>query len=197
MRGGLVHEKNTTGAQRGQVSVTIAFSEMLKINLQRWKGDQAMKRISSRWIWFSKYVFPVFWFGFLGFSVVMILVTENSEGAWPFFLIIVPILMGVFGYFMMKKMVWDLADEVSDAGDSLIVRFGKEEEQILLSNIVNVSYSYMMSPARVTLMLREAARFGSEVSFAPPQRFSFNPFAKSPVILDLIQRVDAARRASK
>jgi hypothetical protein len=134
----------------------------------------------------------MFWFGFLAFFVVMILFTKDSEGGPPLFVLIVPVFMGVFGFFLMKKMVWDLADQVTDAGDSLIIRFGNEQEQIPLSNIINVSYSYMMSPPRVTLTLRASGRFGNEVSFSPPQ--SFVPFAKSSVITSLIQRVEAARR---
>jgi hypothetical protein len=153
-----------------------------------------MKRISSRSIFFAKYIFPVVWFGFLGFFLFTVLVTYKNEGGPPLGAIIVPILMGVFGYFMMKKMVWDLADEVLDAGDSLIVRFGRDQERIPLSNIINVSYAYLMSPAHVTLTLREAGRFGDEVSFAAPTKFM--PFAKSQDIVGLIRRVDAARRAA-
>jgi hypothetical protein len=156
-----------------------------------------MKRISSQWTWISKYAFPVFWFGFLGFFVVTILFTARSADGPPYFALVVPILMGVFGFVMMKKMLWGLADEVLDAGDSLIVRLGNERDQIPLANIINVSYSYKSSPARVTLTLREGGRFGTEVSFSPLQRFSLIPFARNPDILELIQRVDAARRASQ
>jgi len=151
-----------------------------------------MRQISSRSTFISKRIFPLFWFGFLGFLIVVILFTKDSQGGPPFFALIVPIFMGLFGWFMMKKMVWDLADQVLDAGDSLVVRFRSEQEQIPLSSIINISYSYMTSPPRVTLTLRAAGRFGNEVSFSPPQRFI--PFARSPVVDDLIQRVDAARR---
>jgi len=89
--------------------------------------------------------------------------------------------------------VFDLADELFDAGDSLIVRFGTERERVLLAEIINVSYSYMMNPARVSLTLRTPGRFGKEISFSPPQRFV--PFAKSPIVANLIDRIDAARRA--
>jgi hypothetical protein len=92
----------------------------------------------------------------------------------------------------MKKLVFDLADEVLDDGDSLVVRFGSEQERIPLSQIMNVSYSYMSNPARVTLTLRTPGRFGKEITFSPPQRFV--PFAKSPIVSDLIERIDAARR---
>ena len=133
-----------------------------------------MKRISAGSIFFAKYLFPVLWFGFLGFFVFTVLSNRDAQGGLSLFAIIVPVLMGIFGYFMLKKMVWDLADEVLDAGDSLVVRFGKEQERISLANIINLSYSYMMSPARVTLLLRQPCRFGNEVSFAaqrPRQEF--------------------------
>jgi hypothetical protein len=102
------------------------------------------------------------------------------------------VAFAAFSYFLLKKMVFDLADEVFDAGDSLIVRFGSEQERILLSQIINVSYSYVTNPARVTLTLRTPGRFGKEITFMPPQRFI--PFAKSPIVADLIDRIDAARR---
>jgi hypothetical protein len=85
-----------------------------------------------------------------------------------------------------------LADSVFDDGDSLVVRFGSVEERIPFSQIINVSYTYMANPSRVTLTLRTPGSFGKEISFSPPQRFL--PFAKSPIVADLIERVDAARR---
>jgi hypothetical protein len=92
----------------------------------------------------------------------------------------------------MKKLVFDLADEVLDDGDSLVVRFGSDQERIPVSQIINVSYSYMSNPVRVTLTLRTPGLFGKEIKFSPPQRFV--PFAKSPIVADLIDRIDAARR---
>ena len=51
--------------------------------------------------------------------------------------------MGLFGYFLFKKLIFDLADEVLDDGDSLVVRFGNQEDRIPLSEITNVSCSVM------------------------------------------------------
>ena len=151
-----------------------------------------MQRISSRGTFFYKRVFPVFWFGFLALFFMAPLLAKKSAGSPPFVVFVVPVFMAVFGYFFMKKLIFDLADEVVDEGDALIVRFGSEQERIPLSEIINVSYSYMQNPNRVTLTLRTPCQFGKEVSFSPPARFL--PFAKSPVIADLIERVDAARR---
>jgi hypothetical protein len=152
-----------------------------------------MKQISSRMTWVSKYIFPSIWFGVLGIMLVVGLTARNSRVSPPLPFFIMPVVMAAFGYFLMRKLVWDLADEVLDAGDSLIVRFGVEEQRIPLASITNVSYAYMINPARVTLRLRESCRFGREIAFAAPT--SYIPFARSQEIEDLIERVDAARRA--
>ncbi len=132
------------------------------------------------------------WFGFLAFFVAMFFFVGFQVGV-PIAFFLGPAFMAIFGYFLMKKLVFDLADEVLDAGDALVVRFGSEQERIPLSEIINVSYSYMQNPNRVTLTLRTPSQFGKEVSFSPPARFL--PLAKSPIVADLIERVDAARRA--
>jgi hypothetical protein len=108
-------------------------------------------------------------------------------------LLVVPILMAVFGFFIMKHLVWDMADEVYDCGDSLLIRIRGKEDVILLSNIMNVSASTYMNPPRVTLRLVTPSRFGREVVFSPIVGFRLNPFAKNHVIEDRIVRVDQAR----
>ena len=59
---------------------------------------------------------------------------------------------------------------------------------------MNVSASTMVNPPRVTLRLVQPGKFGSEVVFSPKTGFTLNPFAKSEVAEDLIERVDRARR---
>jgi hypothetical protein len=93
----------------------------------------------------------------------------------------------------MKKLFWDLADEVYDCGDSLLIRNRGEEERVSLSNIMNVSISPVMNPPRVTLRLVTPSKFGNEVAFLPIVGFTLNPFAKNQVVEDLIVRVDQAR----
>jgi len=125
--------------------------------------------------------------------VVAPILGRKTKGGPPAGFLFVPIIMAAFGYFIMKKLVFDLADAVFDDGNSLVVRFGNEEERIPLSDIINISYTNMSNPSRVTLTLRTPGRFGKEVSFSPLQQFM--PFAKSPIVADLIERTDAARRA--
>jgi hypothetical protein len=151
-----------------------------------------MRRISSRMTFWYKRMFPIFWFGFLVlFIAVPWTVNRGPAQALPTMFFVVPALLGVFGFFLMKKLVFDLVDEVFDDGDALVVRNRDMEDRIALSNIVNVSYSQFVNPPRVTLLLRNPSLFGERVSFCAPTRF--NPFSSSPVIDDLIRRIDAKR----
>jgi hypothetical protein len=153
-----------------------------------------MRRISSRMTFWYKRVFPIFWFGFLLlFVVVPWTVGRGPAQALPTMFFIMPALFGILGYVIMKKLVFDLVDEVLDDGDALVVRNRDLEERIALSNIVNVSYSQFVNPPRVTLLLRNPSLFGERVSFCAPTRF--NPFSSSPMIDDLIRRIDAKTRA--
>ena len=145
-----------------------------------------MRRISSGWTFFYKRVFPIIWFGFL---VVFVGIGVANQGVG---IVIVPIAMMGFGYFLMQKLVFDLVDEVWDEGDALLVKNRGQEQRIALSEIKNVNYSPLVNPPRVSLSLRRPTVFGEQITFCAPVRFV--PFSQSPVIADLIERIDRARR---
>ena len=154
-----------------------------------------MRKISSRFTVFHKKVFPAIWFGFLAvFAIVSLVGMIGNDDPTLLLFLVIPSVMAVFGFFLMKNLVWGLADEVYDCGDSLLVRV-RDEEEIALSNVMNVSASTFINPPRVTLKLVTPSRFGTEVAFSPVAGLTFNPFAKNEVIEDLIVRVDRARRA--
>jgi len=138
----------------------------------------------------SKRVFPAAWFGFLAFFVIATLAGSRGRDFPPAFLVI-PLFMSVFGYFLMKKLVFDLVDEVWDDGTELVIKNRTVVERVPLSNIMNVSYMTMSNPPRVTLTLRNPGLLGKEVTFSPPVRWI--PFARSPIVDRLIERIDAAR----
>ncbi len=147
-----------------------------------------MRRISSRTTFLYKRLFPIFWFGFLAFFILMVL---RTRGGAPLPAILFAMAMAIFGYFLMKKLIFDLVDEVWDTGDELIIKNKGREDRIPLSAIVNVSYSAFTNPSRVTLTLRDAGVLGKEVSFCAPTRFL--PFSKSAIIDELIERIDKKR----
>ena len=150
-----------------------------------------MTQISSNSTFFYKRLFPILWFGFLAIFVVITLLGGAVEKN-PLFLI-VPCLMIIVGFILFRKLLWDLADQVDDGGDFLVVKYRGEEENVPLSNIMNVSASTNVNPPRITLRLVQPGKFGTEIVFLPKKAFTLNPFARSEVAEDLIVRVDRAR----
>jgi hypothetical protein len=152
-----------------------------------------MRRISSRTTFVYKRILPLLFFGIVSLFIAFVIVGGLRSGQNPPLpVLIVPVLAAAFIYFVMKRLIFDLVDEVLDAGDALIVRNRGQEDRIAFSDIVNVNYTPLVSPPRVTLSLRRASVFGAEVTFCAPTRFV--PFSSSPVINELIQRIDAARQ---
>jgi hypothetical protein len=147
---------------------------------------------------FLKRVFPAVWFGFLAVFVAIAIANAVLEGPEPahLFLLAVPLMLAAFGYALMRQIIWDLADEVFDHGDHLVVRARGAESRIELADVMNVSYT-PMNPPRITLRLRTPGRFGRDVPFTPipsPLRTRiFRPFATNPIAEDLMVRVDRAR----
>jgi len=150
-----------------------------------------MTKISSKATFLYKRIFPIFWFGFLAVFLATSHFGGATRGNWMF--VIVPCGMAIFGFFLFRRLVWDLADEVVDGGDYLLVKFRGSEERIPLSNIMNVSSSTNLNPPRIVLRLVRPGKFGSEVAFSPQRPFTFNPFARIPIAEDLIGRVYRAR----
>jgi hypothetical protein len=150
-----------------------------------------MKKISGGSTFYYKRILPVLLFGL---PVFFLYVTFSAPHGPPPLLALLPmlVLVPVF-YLMLRKLVWDLADEVWDGGDHLVVKIGADSETVPLANIMNVSASTLVNPPRITLRLVNPGRFGQEISFSPPRNSILNPFARNPVADDLIERVHRAR----
>ena len=151
-----------------------------------------MRLISSRLTFITKRVFPAIWFGFLALFIIAALASMSVRKDFQFEFLLIPAVMAAIGFFLMKKLVFDLVDEVWDTGTELVIKNKGTEEHIAFANILNISYVTFTNPQRVTLSLREPGVLGKEIAFVPPSRFL--PFSKSPIVDDLIRRVDEARR---
>jgi hypothetical protein len=138
-----------------------------------------------------KRVFPLV---FLVFFAMPIVIGLNAPGPMPVPLFLLPLVMLPVLFIIMRKLVWDLVDEVYDGGDYLLVKNAGKEERIPLSNIMNVSSTLMVNPPRITLRLVTPGRFGRDITFTPVKPFSLNPFTQNAVADNLIERVDKARR---
>jgi len=150
-----------------------------------------MRKLASKATFFHKWIFPSIWFGLLGVFLCVGLFAGISAHGPEIMLLIVPVCMAAFGYFIMKKLVWDLIDEVYDEGSTLLFRNRGREVRVSLKDIENVSYSTMTSPPRVTLSIRYKTDLGNELSFSPPA--SWIPFRKNKDIEELVDRIDKAR----
>lgn len=150
-----------------------------------------MTVISSSLTRFHKRIFPAIWLAI--FAMVMGSSIASGKPSAIAAAGVCLAVMGVLTVVLMKKLVWDLADEVQDHGESLLVRKDGAEERIPLANIMAASATTMVNPPRITLRLVDPSRFGREIVFAPVMRFSFNPFATHPVAEDLTSRADLAR----
>jgi hypothetical protein len=150
-----------------------------------------MKQLTSRVTYYQKKIFPIIWFGILGLIVCGAIVTGAVKSGPGIMFILVPASMAVIGYLVMKKLVFDLIDEVYDEGDTLLFREKGKEVRVSLADIKNVSYSWRMSPPRITLSIRYMTELGDELTFSPPA--SFIPLRKNRDIEELIDRIDKVK----
>ena len=148
-----------------------------------------MPLISSKMTFFFKRIFPIIWFGSVAIFALFVLLNGPDQDLSA---LIVPVLMAIIGYWFMKKLVFNLVDQVFDVGDALLVRNGDREERIALADIKNVNYSPYINPPQVTLSLRRPTVFGDTIAFCAP--FRIMPLSSSPIIDRLVDRVDAARQ---
>jgi len=155
-----------------------------------------MQRISSRQTFFIKRMFPVIWFGIIVIAAVaglIAMIVAHQAHPWEILvLLLVLLFMAAWGYMFMKKLAFDLMDEVWDAGDALLVKNRGKEERISFSNITGVNAVNYTHPPRVTLTLRQPGIFGARVTFCPGV-ITFSLSKGNPISDDLSRRVDAAR----
>lgn len=157
-----------------------------------------MNTISSQWTWWTKTFTPLF--AFIGVPAMLLLPKDEDFGGVKGYLAIGALFVGAVVCWLW--FVIDLADEVQDCGDWLLVRRGGTDEKVMLTNIMEVKDSGRGDSPRIVLRLLVPGKFGRRIAFMPKQDvgWSFNPFAKTEVGENLIARVeqarDNARRAS-
>ena len=159
-----------------------------------------MQRLSSSKTFFYKRIFPVMWFGFIAvFALIWIFDNGAARaaadpGQWMG--LFVPFVMCIVGGLLLKRLIFNLSDEVWLEGDTLVVKNRGESTRLALGEVINVNSTTMTNPPRITLTLRtESSRLGSEVNFIPAgMRGPFSAFKANPIATDLIRRIDALRR---
>ena len=150
----------------------------------------SMRQISSKSTWRYKTVYPAVSFGFLALWTAG-LIAAVLAGSVPGGLLVVPPVLAVFYYLMLRWLVFPLMDEVWIDGDDLIVRNRGEEERFAITNIVDVEGSYMMSPEHIGIILEPPSRFGRWIRFAVPLRLFM--FGTHPIAQELARALTLLR----
>ncbi|ULU26638.1 hypothetical protein [Dyella terrae] len=157
-----------------------------------------MQRLSSRWTFFYKRLFPLFWFGMVAISVTGMWIDPHSAGkrVEPWAALMPQVFMVIIGFVIFKIFIFDLVDEVWLTGDHLLVKNRGDQASVALDNVMNVSVTTLINPPRISLTLRtESSRLGKTIAFVPAGRQSlFAMFKPNPIATQLIESVDAARR---
>ena len=149
-----------------------------------------MTKISSGSIPLQKRVFPTAWFGILGLVVAM--TAWRGSVIEVLLSLVVTSAMAGAGYLVFRRILWDLADEVYDCEDHLLVRKSGLEERVPIRNLKNVSYT-MSNPPRIVLRLITPGHFGSEIAFVPVDKRGLLPSSSNAVADDLIERTFHSR----
>jgi hypothetical protein len=114
----------------------------------------------------------------------------------PFVFVAFTLAMGIAFYFQTKKMIFDLADEVLDDGDWLVVRKGRHEDRIALADIMNLNYSLFWEFIASDLIAEKTkrVRHPRQLSRTRPFWTAIWPFSQPPIVDELVERIDAKRR---
>jgi hypothetical protein len=151
-----------------------------------------VQRISSGFTFLMKRVFPIFWFGILATVTITMLINREGAAAGALaMIVVVPLAMAAIAYVIMRRLFFDLVDEVWDAGDALIVKNGSMEIRVALADVVGVDFSKLSNPERATLTLRNQTQLGTKISFLAPTRWI--NIGTHPLKTELEQRVAQAR----
>jgi hypothetical protein len=146
----------------------------------------SLKRISgTRYMPFFKYVLPLAMY----VGVCAWMLSDESKKPHPDYtaLAVSFAIVGAIMVVVFKRRMWGLADQVLDGGDHLLIRRGKRQARIELTNVSGVSLD-SGPPTKVTLQLKVPSEFGQNISFLPNPT-SRNPLATSSIAEDLVQRV--------
>jgi hypothetical protein len=152
-----------------------------------------MKRISSEMTLIHKgsAILCIGLFALSGVGPVIDVVSGANES--PILTLLGICLIWLTTYLLLRAFVFDVADEVWDDGEYLVVTWGRVSERIAMSDIAEVSEPLFFRPRRVTLRFEKRGNFGREITFVPAGDFTLSPFRRSAAGEDLRKRVATAR----
>jgi hypothetical protein len=150
----------------------------------------AMTKISSS----PRSLYKAVLFGYCGVLLLVIisgLLAGGLNDPGLLLFIFCWVVFGAIAGVLIFVMTRNLANEVFDGGEFLLVRFRNQEDRIPLSNIYDVGGISGRIP-RISLMLDSPCRFGAEVSFIPNATWTPQS-VMDRIAEDLLVRAEKAR----
>ncbi len=147
-------------------------------------------RISSPATFWIKHVAPWAGFSALGLWTAWRWSTLAQTGEWSAWAVVIPVLLGIFGFVLHHEFLSNLVDEVWDAGDTLRVRNRGREHLLPLSEVERLDYRPMEGLHWIVVRLKTRHALGKQWVFIPHGRGSFHGW--SPELDALEERTTAA-----
>jgi hypothetical protein len=151
-------------------------------------SENTIRRLSSRWTWFYKFVFPIVWIG--GFAFGTLSLFQAPASAYPNH--DNPALSFLFATIIGSLMFYALCMRnkvVSVEGPELVISNFFRTIRVPLKNVERVSGSILITPEVVQITFKERTEFGRKIQFMPHMRF-FMGFNRSPVAKELRELVE-------
>ncbi|HEY5227733.1 MAG TPA: hypothetical protein VIJ19_04285, partial [Opitutaceae bacterium] len=81
-------------------------------------------------------------------------------------------------------------DEVWDAGKSLMVKKGRKQIDIPLSQVAAIETSFIFRPAYAIIVLKEPSAFGKRINFHPRDSWGMSlVFEKNAIVVGLREKI--------
>jgi hypothetical protein len=155
--------------------------------------DSAMPQLSAGHMYLAKWLLPIL--TFVGVAVWTI-ASKAPHTAMDFishgFALCV---LGCFLVYFLKRDIWSLADQVLDGGNILLVRRGRKQERVQLTNVVSVDVTHQLNVTRIVLRLRTPCVFGQRLVFFP--KVTRRSGARNDIADDLTARVARIQAGSE
>ena len=154
-----------------------------------------MRRLSSSWTWFYKFVFPPLWIGGFGFAAVLLLqdpqaahsTQDTGNPGLIFLVMLIAVSLLMYATCMRFKYV-----ELDNS--ELVISNYRDTIRVPLRDIESVWASRMINPEIMSLRFRTPTQFGTRIIFMPPMRFQLG-FTQHPLAKELEEMVRRAQGA--
>jgi hypothetical protein len=147
--------------------------------------DSALPQLSAGHMYLAKWVLP-----FLVFVGVAIWTITNNVPHTKMDFISHGFALGILGSFLvyfLRRDIWGLADQVLDGGHFLLVRRGRTQERVLLTDVVRVDVTHQFNVVKIMLRLRTPTVLGEKLAFYP--KVSHRLGGKNDIADDLVARI--------